>query len=610
MKTYQLFFLTILFSLFFSCDDYLDKQPTGDMTLEEVFSQQNYAEKFLDNIYRAAPLESNFADPGWEYRSPWVGGCDEMEIAYGGSYTHLINDGSWNPTNIQSIPVWRECYITIRKCNIFLNRIGNVPMDEKKKERWIAEAYFQRAFNYFQIFRTYGPFPIISEELSSDADFLQYKRSPVQDCIDFIVEDCNHAIAVLPASVGSAEYGRITSVAAMALKSRTLLYLASPLWNGNTDYADFKNRDDENLVPQTVDASKWQKAADASLDCINTALASGYALYRSPSNDPYLNYTNIWQELNNKEWLFYKNCGNYQHLNNCSDPVSFGLFSIINPTQDMVDAYEMADGSTPITGYTDEGITPVINPASGYVETGFSSQAHPNGYHPAGVWNMYANREPRFYASINFARQTWKGSVLEFWYSGKDGRSRAGSDYCKTGYLMKKIIDHSYRPAHLGNTWRNHTWIFFRLGEIYLNYAEALNEAQGPVPDVYKYVNDIRNRAGLQGLPAGLSKEQMREKIHHERRIELAFETHRFFDVRRWKLAETSESKPIHSLQIMAGKNASDPAFYERVKVENRVFTAPKHYLFPIRDVEFDKARKNIVQNPGWAGSDMDGDEQ
>ncbi|MDR1223632.1 MAG: RagB/SusD family nutrient uptake outer membrane protein [Tannerella sp.] len=606
MKTNK--FIILLTVFLFSCESYLDKQPTGDMTLDEVFTQRNYAEAFLNNIYRMLPLESNFADQGWEYRSPWTGGCDEMEIAYGGSYTHAINDGSWNPTNVQSIPIWRECYINIRKCNIFQNRIDNVPMDETTKEKWKAEVFFHRAFNYFQIFRAYGPFVIITDELASDADFLSYKRSPVQECVDFIVEECDKAIAVLPASTGSGEYGRVTSIAAMALKSRVLLYMASPLWNGNTDYASFSNRDGEGLVPQSHDAARWQKAADASIACINAALSAGFGLYRSPDNDPYLNYTNIWQELNNKEWLFVKNCGNYQHLNNCSDPVSFGLFSIMNPTQELVDAYEMADGSTPVTGYTDDGLTPVINPASGYVETGFSTEAHPKGYHPEGVWNMYVNREPRFYASINFAKQTWKNSVLEFWYNGKDGRRNAGSDYCKTGYLMKKIIDHSYRPGHMGNIWRNHTWIFFRLGEIYLNYAEALNEAQGPVDDVYRYVDEIRDRAGLPGLPRGLSKEQMREKIRHERRIELAFETHRFFDVRRWKIAPVTEAQPIHSLQIMAGENASDPAFYERIKVENRVFTNPKHYLFPIRDIEFDKARKYIIQNPEWTGSDIEQD--
>ena len=606
MKKYS-FLLFIIFLLTFgSCESYLDKQPTGDLLLEDVFNERTYAERFLNNIYRMVPYEANFADPGWEWRGPYTGGCDEMEIAFGGSYTHLINDGSWGPTNVQNIPIWREGYITIRKCNIFLERIDDVPMKEEERNQWKAEVYFQRAFNYFLIFRAYGPFVILTKPVDTDEDFLKYKRSPVQECVDFIVEDCDKAIAVLPATVIPGQEGRVTSIAAMALKSRVLLYMASPLWNGNTDYANFKNPDGEQLVPQTYDAGRWQKAADAAIACITQAHAAGYDLYRSANNDPYWNYTGIWQELNNKEWIFYKNGGMWQHLNKCSDPVSFGSYSIINPTQEMVDAYQMADGSTPITGYTNNGLTPIINPESGYKETGFSAAAHPKGYYPAGVFNMYVNREPRFYASINFARQIWKpdirGGELEFWAAGRDGRRNAGSDYCKTGYLMKKIVDHQWRDWYQGSVARPNSWIYFRLGEQYLNYAEALNEAQGPVADVYTNVNIIRERAGLPGLPLGLSKEEMRERIRHERQIELAFETHRFFDARRWKIAEITENKPIHSLNIFAGENRNDPAFYERITVENRVFNR-KHYLWPLRDVEFDKVHKTVVQNPGWPGS-------
>jgi hypothetical protein len=608
MKIYYLILISLLCSALFSCESYLDKQPTGDLTLEMIYKERSYAERVYENIYRTAlPLELNYADPGWEMRGPWVGGCDEMEIAYGGSYTHLMNNGSWNTTNITSIPVWGECYITIRKCNLFLARIHETPMDETIKQHWIGEVFFLRAFNYFQLFRTYGPFIILREEVPTDADFLSYKRSPVQDCANFILEDCDAALAHdLPATVPRGEYGKVTSVAAMALKSRVLLYMASPLFNGNSDYAGFKDQDGQNLVPQNYDVSWWQQAAEASLTCITEAERAGYQLYRSPSNDPYLNYTNVWQELYNREWLFFKNCGGFQHINNCSDPTSFGGFSIMNPTQELVDAYEMADGSTPVTGYTNNGLTPVINPASGYMETGFSSEAHPNGYHPSGVWNMYTNREPRFYASINFSKQMWKERRLDFWYTGKDGRQRAGSDYCKTGYLIKKIIDHSYRNATMGNVTRNTVWVYFRLGEIYLNYAEALNEAQGPVADVYKYVNAIRDRSGLPALPAGLSKEQMREKIQHERRIELAFESHRYFDVRRWKLAASTENRPIHSMNIMAGQDEIDPAFYERIEVEKRIFESPKHYLWPLASQEHEKMEGVLTQNPGWTGSDME----
>ena len=222
------------------------------------------------------------------------------------------------------------------------------------------------------------------------------------------------------------------------------------------------------------------------------------------------------------------------------------------------------------------------------------------------VSNMYAHREPRFYASINFAGAIWKTSrasnwtlphVNEFWYYGIDGKNNAGSDYCKTGYLIKKL----HYPNRI--PWQStplQVWIYIRLGEIYLNYAEALNEYSGPVDDVYTYVDAIRTRAALPGLAAGLTKDQMRERIHHERRIELAFETHRWFDVRRWMEGE-SQNKPIHSMNIWEGTSQTDPAFYKRIEVEKRVFETPKHYFYPIPQSEIDKnVKHNMVQNLGW----------
>lgn len=147
----------------------------------------------------------------------------------------------------------------------------------------------------------------------------------------------------------------------------------------------------------------------------------------------------------------------------------------------------------------------------------------------------------------------------------------------------------------------NQMWCYIRLGEIYLNAAEAINEYEGPTQECYKYIDAIRDRAGLPGLASGLSKEQMRECIRHERRIELAFEVHRFFDVRRWLIGEETQGTPIHSMNIYAGTNLQDPAFYQRIKVEDRVFQSPKHYFFPLDQEEIDKhTGRELVQNLGW----------
>lgn len=594
-----------------SCTDYLDKQPTGDLTLDDVFSNRVYARGFLSNIYFRMPFESNVCDmwSGNKFNAnPFVAGSDEMEIAFGGSFTHELNAGSWNSTNITTCDIWGQSYIAIRECNLFLERLDEVPTTLEEKKSWRGEAYFLRAFFHFLLMRTHGPIVLLDRPIKTDDDFSILKRSPVQSVAKFIADDCDRAADLLveyPKRTIENEVGRITSIAPLALKSRVLLYAASPLWNGNNDYSEFKNSDGEMLVPTgTPDARLWQNAADAALACITLAEHNGYGLYYASDNDPYKNYFEIWQQYYNKEWLFWKQEGEFRHVDNCADPISFPTCaSIYNPTQNMVDSYEMADGSTPILGYKDaDGLIPDINKASGYAEDHFVTEAErtadPSGkYYPIGIWSMYAGREPRFYASINFCLQQWKDSQLQFYYLGKDGRSRAGSDYCKTGYLMRKLVDASYRSAQ-SDIWRPKNWVYFRMAEIYLNYAEALFEAQGDVPDVRKYVNAVRNRAGLPDLPDNLTKEELRAKIHHERQIELAFETHRWFDVRRWK--ETiSQNIPITSMDIAAGIRATDRSYYVRKKVEDRVFER-QHYLFPIPQDEINKNLNNLIQNPWW----------
>lgn len=597
MKKYMFFSIVLIVSLLLSCSDFLDKAPDEDLTVEDVFTSPIWTRNFLAHVYSWIPTESNFADDGGAWRSPFVGGSDEMEIAYGGAYAHEINSGAWNSSNVTRVPIWNETYQAMRKVNTFLENVDNVPTSKEQINIWKGESFFLRAYFHFLSFRAYGPIVLLDHTVNTDDDLLSYNRRPVEECIDFMVADLDRAIELLPDNFPPEEVGRATRVAALALKSRILLYAASPLYNGNTAFESFRDSTGLQLFPQTYNADKWKLAADAARQTIQVAEAAGYGLYRSLSNDPVANYTEIFINNWNKEVLFAKNVDRYAHHFRCADPISLSGFSIFNPTQEMIDAYQMADGSTPITGYTNNGLTPIINSTSGYVEDGYTETAM-EGRWPSGVRNMFVNREPRFYASINFPGQRWKNHTLELWYNGIDGRRNAGSDYCKTGYLMRKAMNERNR----WNPWQveQNTWIMFRMAEMYLNYAEALNEFSGPTAEVYDHVNAIRDRSGLPGLETGLSKEEMRERIKHERRIELAFETHRFFDVRRWKEAEETQGRPVHSLNIFEGDFLQDDSFYERIKVEERIFTAPKHYFFPIQQNEIDKNVRNLIQNPGW----------
>src|SRR5699024_3231884 len=187
----------------------------------------------------------------------------------------------------------------------------------------------------------------------------------------------------------------------------------------------------------SYDEQRWQEAAQAAKDVIDQAEAAGYGLHYADNGDPMQSYQEVFLEDWNDEVLFARTTPKNEHLERRASPNGMGGWSGYAPTQELVDAYQMEDGAQPILGYNSDG-SPIINPASGYQETGYTAQADPDGYYPAGIHNMYVDREPRFYASINFNGAFWRGRQIEFWASGKDGNNKGGPDYTKTGYLMKK----------------------------------------------------------------------------------------------------------------------------------------------------------------------------
>ncbi|MCD2425380.1 RagB/SusD family nutrient uptake outer membrane protein [Niabella pedocola] len=591
----KLFIAVVTAVCLFSCKKYLDKTPDEDLTLKDVFASRLHTQAFLTSMYAGQTWEINPVDP-WA-RSPWTGGSDEMEITFPGSYIHNMNRGGWNAQNI--LDNWQFAYQTIRKADLFLENIDQLPLQEgytqENKNNWIGEAHFIRAYDHFMIFRLYGPMPIMDKSKNPDDDFKLIKRSPVDSCVDFIVKECEAAAGLLPITRTSDQLGRATRAAALALKARVLLYAASPLFNGNPDFRNFRNTDGGALFPQAYDAGKWKRAADAAKECIDACTAAGYGLYTAPSNDPLENYTNLFLQNNNKEVLWASNHQAYQHLERCSSPLSYGGFSIMSVSQQLVDAYRDTLGRDVITGYNTDG-SPVINTETGYTENGFAAKAYK--YWPAGVSNMYVAREPRFYASVHYSGALWKGTAIQTYFSGKDGASKNTTDFSKTGYVLRKFANPLIN-IQTNTGWDLKTFILFRLGEQYLNYAEALNESQGPVSDVYTYVNAIRKRGGIPDLPQGLSKEEMRKQIWQERRIELAFEGHRYFDSRRWKIAVQTNNGNLYGLNIGAGSSQQDAAFYKRAVADKRIFVAPRDYFWPVPQPELDKD-PNLLQSMYW----------
>jgi starch-binding outer membrane protein, SusD/RagB family len=497
---------------------------------------------------------------------------DEAEHTLETSTVQKFNNGSWNAVDNPE-NVWGTFYRGIRKANQFLVSSDSVNLDQYRLDpsastqavyktrlddikRWKYEARFLRAYFYFELVKRYGGVPILTKALSIDDDFSGIQRNTLAECVQFITAECDSAAAILPVAYPVGELGRATKGAALALKSRMLLYAASDLFNTPSWAGGFAN---PALISLTGDrTARWKAAADASKAVIDL-LGTGYSLHT--------NYRNLFitNSFTFAEVIFARRHGSSNDFEKANYPVGYDLGkSGTTPSQNLVDAYEMKDG------------------------TKFSWT---NATHAA---KPYANRDPRLGESILMNDTLFKGRKVECWAGGKDGVGLINAT--RTGYYLKK---HSNENLNLlTNTTGVQSWNIFRLAEMYLNYAEALNEYSAGNPDIKLYVDFVRNRTGvgMPALPSGLSQADMRERIRNERRVEFAFEDHRSWDVRRWMQAPQYFGTPLLGVEVTRNVNGSFT--YKPVKVEDRVF-APKMYLYPLPQSEINTS-KGLVQNPLW----------
>jgi starch-binding outer membrane protein, SusD/RagB family len=594
LKYKGLVLLTVCTWGFIACKKYLDQVPNDRITIEEVFRKKASSEQFLANIYSYVPDE-------WEtiHDFPWVGTSDEADLTWSGSPNYAVNIGNLNPSNIP-FERWGSYYQAIRSASYFINHI-----DENQEilqlngqqliDQYKAEARFLRAFYYFCLMRQYGPVVLLGETTippDAVASAMQIPRSSYDDCVDYVVSELDKAAAVLPlypernGQPSDAEYGRATKGMALAVKARLLLYAASPLYNGNTDLSTFKTADGTPFISPTYNPEKWKRAADAAKAVIDLGI---YALYKDPSGNVLKSLDGIYFQSWNDEQIFARKSNNVVQWDVHCTPRQAGGWCGIGPTQEMVDAYFMKDGKLPAASAL-------------YSETGFTNV---NGQF---VYNMYMNREPRFYHGVTYNNSMWQGgnmnrpAPITFYVSGPNGKNGHPTDYSKTGYLIRKNVGPGTNIGAGGNGQRqDRPIILFRLGEMYLNYAEALNEYQPGHPDIVTYLNKIRERAGIpqygvgqDALPLPADKNEMRSMIRTERRIELAYEGHRWFDIRRWKIAPQVMGI-VHGMDV----NKDGDAFYNRVETATPHLFKPSYYWWPISQYELDRD-KVIIQNPEW----------
>lgn len=616
--TYIIISLSIIFGLS-SCSDYLDNAPDDIVDLDEVFANRKYSEQFLANVYNYTKQ-----DNGWSNTSPWTAISDELDVTYPDYVVSNMNLGALTPDK-GWYDFWPHFYKGIRAASIFINRIdenNDFPGGlEYLKTQYKAEARFLRAWYYFNLVRQYGPVVILPEDvISPDAtiDQMTLPRSPISQCFNYIINELDAIIemGILPKeNYGefSDSYGRITEGTCRALKSRALLYAASDLYNNDRNgafYDNFRNADGTLLLDYTdADRTKrWQEAANAALDIINMK----YSLYierdATGTIDVFSSYKKTFIENWNSEVIWGKKKGGFWEMDMAGNPRVLNAWGGWGPTQKIVDAFYTKNG-LPIK--TESAFPLTKDPI--YTEEGFTENDGDNGYTQKGTYNMYTNREPRFYISIMFnnartriaSLSTANQKTVEFFYGGNSGRTDGDTrNFPQTGYLANKLVNLKSNPLTGSTT--EHVYIVFRLGEIYLNYIEALNEVDynANKATIITYLNKIRERAGvpLFGNESGMiappvTQDAMRQIIRRERQIELAFETNRYFDCVRWNTAAKEFSGPFEGMNIYGRKDN----FHKRVIFETRVFDQ-KNLLYPITLSELYRG-KNLVQNPGWSGN-------
>lgn len=578
---YGIFALSIASATLTSCEDmfggFLDKQPSNELTGDEVFSDWNLMLQFHYDTY-------NFLRHGaCRINNSWLDAATDLaETSYAtGGVRTTFNIGNYYGSGGASelSGTWEHYYRGIRKCNMILTRIESVPQnidlkeDEyiKHKTYIISEARFLRAWFYWELFLRYGPIPIVTEVLDPNGDLLSnYTTRPSikEYVVDFVLKElseCEEGLMVYKDASDQDVAGRIGQPMARALYSRIMLYMASPRYSSESSIT-------------------WQQAADAAKGFIET-YGGNYSLMQGTDSKTAL--TNAWlltpYEESNKEMIFYRNDGTISWNNIRYDvPVGEGGNGGLCPSQNLIDMYDMIDGSSPFQEYDEtgapvyNGVNPSINAVSGYSDA-----------------NMWANRDGRLAASTLYNGVSWGNGVINV-VKGQRDNPVGNANATPTGYYVRKYMPETILSAnHSGNSRR--LWTIIRYAEILLNYAEALNEVQGPCQEVYDQLDLIRHRAGITGNVADRTdlntKEKMRNFIRKERTVELAFEEHRAWDVRRWNVAEEALGRNIIGIDVAANGTIT------RKVAQKRVFQK-KMYLYPIPEGEYWKT--GIENNPEW----------
>lgn len=545
MKKINYIICSILAVFFLNSCDILDLKPLDKLSEEDVWNDPILMQLYVNSCYNALQHGLNENMQG--------GYTDEIWNRDNGRKAQDVLAGALDSDNVNSLPAhlnyWGTAYSNLRKINTFFEKSENSPLSDEQRKSMIGELKFLRAYIYANLIWNYGGVPLITKVYQLNEDY-SIPRNSYDECVEFIVKELKEAKTMLPAK--QTQTGRASGDACQALIARVLLYWASPLNN-----------------PTNIQ-QRWVDAATATEELIDTryTLQDDYEQLFMDDNDEIIFARQFTQASKLNFSVVQGRSGDSGH--------GYG-----NPTQNMVNAYEMkATGKLPCIEQANGTYLP--DPTSGY-----------------DPQKPYDGRDPRFYATILYDGAVWQGRETETYKGGRDDREYAGGGSTwlatETSYYVRKFVDESIPPVGTAD-YPTNPWIYFRYAEILLNYAEAKFEL-GDEATARKYVNMIRNRKSVQMPQITDAGDALKQRIRHERRIELAFEHHRFFDVRRWKIADITEKKPVMAMEIIKESNNSRK-YTEVIKFERDFL--PQHYYIPIPRTEVEKSLGSIEQNPGY----------
>lgn len=610
-KYFRIAVLLLPFAL--SCGDFLDKEPDDTLTQKMIFEDRRRVEEWLARCYNLVPdlvgmgenmVYSNLSDDSFI----------SIELAqWINPFPISARQGNWSPLSNMGFDLWNDTYRAIRSALIFIEEVKPLPdqaLTAERVESMKMEARFLIAYYYSRLISFYGAVPLVTQLFASDlpVEELMLARTPFDQLVDHLDQELLQLSEYFPVRVAEEnnQFGRPTKGICLAVRARLLMIAASPLFNGNPDFTDVVNNDGTPLFSSAVDEMKWQRAAAACRSLLDLAETGAYNLYikrhSNGSIDPFLSFRDLFLTTaeTNKEIIFARPQSDYVNGVKMRYPRGAGGNAFMGATQNLVDQFFMKNG-LPIwheqSGYAESGYTesPIFYENTAY-DVGNASRT-PGLVVDQQTFNMYANREPRFYVSIRYNDQFIPsvGRKTQYKNGGMDGRP--SHDSPQTGYHSRKGVSDEDRPLEGNFSYRPGT--IMRLAEFYLNYAEALNEYDPGNPDILKYIDLVRERAGIPGIdPTILGRQDsMRQVIRQERRVEFSCEGEiRYNDMRRWKISEQ-----VFGLEPTIGTNpygTSDAEFYKRTVIMRNIFTK-KMYLWPINQKYMDN-NPNLVQNKFW----------